>query len=316
MRFARPAWYAACAALLTIAVQAANSMAQSSAEASRSRSDSDEEAEPDEREQPVPAGCIRIGETVSCPETAAQAAAKLIAEGPRLPTSGDQRYFDVRGFLRDRWPLVADFEPEPNTRTYVDIVPYREQFINLRHVRIFLDREGQGGRRLFHGEIVLPADLAASGAVGVGDFSVVSRRLGPDGRMTRQRAPVRIFGFGAGPRAVGSVSVSDVTLARGADRIRIPPSRTVEFGFLLRNPFDLVQAELWRECGIICTGRVAALEVHQRSGRIGGFAPVRRRGTYRLNVRAWLSCPTPDFRQCADEAAWAAGQAGPLLVEE
>jgi hypothetical protein len=49
-------------------------------------------------------------------------------------------------------------------------------------------------------------------------------------------------------------------------------------------------------------------------GKRTGSLDVRKAGIYRLNVRAWLSCPTPDFSKCGDAGAWATGQSARVRV--
>ena len=307
--------------------------------------DGSDESEEEER-PPVPPGCIRIGDQVSCPRSEGEVAAELIAEGPQVSPPRDDRRYSVTGFIRDGWPVVVDFQPEPNTRTYLEIHLYDGGWLSLRDARIILDPNGQGGRQVFQGEIAFPRSAqAADRPVRVANIYLVSRRLRANGRMSRQRAPVQLFGLGAGPSALaadygdeeepeplekpneaetkqlnggsGSFSVADVILAEGSTNLQMPASRRVRVGYQyrLRQRFRLVSEDLWRLCGS-CGRPLSAQRRVDPRGRLSHEVWLERPGRYRLDVRAWVHCGSADFRQCADEAAWATGRAGPLLVTE
>ena len=252
---------------------------------------------------------------LEAPEVVAK---RLLATGPEAPARADAEMTTVRGFVRDGWPVVVDFEPEPGTRTQLVVAIYDgtlQSILTPRKVKLVMDADGSGGRQLFTGRIELPADLGGSdGSVGIADLNVVSRRLNAKGK-PKKIAPVRVFGIGAGPRAVGSISVTNVSFA-GSGAVKLAPGgKTVDYGFLLKQPFDLVSADLWRTCtAFLCRESMFSRQEKRISGGRTGTYKIAKQGVYRLTVRAWLSCAEPDFRKCADSAAWATGRSAPVTV--
>lgn len=291
----------------------------------QSDSDSPDEGErddPAQESEPVPPGCVRLFGEITCPEDEATAAATLLAEGPRPSSNATGDRFQVQGLVRDRWPVAVDFMPEPNSRTVLRVTLFRQGFFaSGPRVDLVLDNDGLSGRRLVVlDQIELPADRQASNEgrpIRVATFEVRSRQLRADGRVSSRRAPVQVFGIGVGPRAVGSLILTDVMLAEGAASLQMPQPGplSIEYGYRLRQSFLLVRADLWRHCGgILCPKLTAFSQLGNPSGTLRGLVQIRRPGTYRLSVRGWMDCNADDFRQCADEPAWTAGGAGPLLV--
>jgi hypothetical protein len=318
--FCLPMLASGIAVLLT--ADAAAGAAQDMLEARGPQSDSQSPAH-EQAEQPVPAGCIRISNQVVCPTEEPAAAAALLAQGPQPSSNASGDRFYVQGLMRDRWPVAVDFMPEPNTRTVLHVTLFRRGFFaSGPSIDLDLDRDGLSGRRLVVlRQVELPRDPEVSNEgrpVRVATFEVRSRRLRPDGRVSGHRAPVQVFGIGVGPRAVGSLTLTDVMLANGAASLPMPPPGplTIEYGYRLRNSFLLVRADLWRHCRSFGCPKLAAFsQLGNRSGIVHGYAQISRLGTYRLSVRAWMNCDAADFRQCADQPAWTAGGAGPLLVQ-
>lgn len=270
--------------------------------------------DPDDVARPLDPNCVAKG---VCMETVAAAAARLKADGPQAPAAAGADLRQVQGFVRDGWPVVVDFEPRAGSRTDLLVVLYEAVPARIffpRKVRIVMDEGGLGGRRLFTGRIDFPADAAAPGGrpVGVASYEVVSRRLKPNGKVSKKRAPVTVYGLGAGPKAVGSITLTDVTLGTGAPVLRLPASGRLSLGFRyhLKAAFDLVAQD------ISAGNKVETNRYTYVSGKRIGNLDIRKPGIYRLNVRAWLSCPTPDFSKCGDAGAWATGQSPRVRVDK
>jgi hypothetical protein len=247
-------------------------------------------------------------------------AGRLFRDGPGQSVPADRPLDNVQGFVRDGWPVVVDFEPEPGTRTDLRVSIYeRDRMYLPRRVRLIMDPSGRGGRQLFTGRLEMPPGLWPGRAVGIAQFEVISRRLDGAGRRTKERAPVEVYGIGAGPRAVGSISVTNVVFAPPSRSLRLPRKGGIAttYGYVLKQPFDLVAEDVWRSCKkVLCKELMSSKRV-PLSKQSGPTRPYRltRPGTYRLNVRAWLSCPNANFTLCGDGAAWAIGRSAPVLVE-
>jgi hypothetical protein len=216
------------------------------------------------------------------------------------------------------------------------------------------------------------ADRAGGPAVRIADYAIESYRLDGTGQFLREgdysvRAPVQIFGFGAGPRASSAQNVADMTGARpregrpntdgmfirtdftltteriayqsagsisiaevnlGPQVIHRPTANaavTARFSYVAKQEFYQIDADVWRECdGVACTATSAAETFTARPDsapdHITGawiIRPTTAPGLYDLYVRAWLHCngaPADAYHDCADEAAWAYGHAGPIQI--
>jgi hypothetical protein len=294
----------------------------SAASSSRANDESDQPELP-----PVPAGCIRVGKTVSCPTTEPEAAAALLTSGPDPYIASNQSSIVVNGFVRDGWPFVVDFSSMPQTQTMLRIYLFQERFFDpgLRVLSIPIDIEGSGKRQLFH----LPAmDLHSGKQVGEGQlrvarFEIESKYLKPDGKPSKKRAPVTIFGIGAGPAAVGSITVSDVSLGQAQSALQIPKPKNstvpVPIRYDLKRSFPLVAVRVRNDCKKIFCNSVAyaPTPASASSGLKTDSWPLSGKakpGGYRLFVSAWLTCQGAAFPNCMNDAAWAVGFSPILAV--
>jgi hypothetical protein len=271
---------------------------------------------------PLDPNCVAKG---VCMETVQAAAARLKADGPQAPSGVNADLRRVQGFVREGWPVVVDFEPARGTRTDLLVVLYEAipaRIFFPRKVRIVMDKGGLGGRRLFTGRIELPEDPSAprGAPVGVASYEVVSRRLKANGKVSRKRAPVTVYALGAGPKAVGSITLTDVTLGPGAQIVKLTKPGPLKLGYRyqLKAAFDLVAQDVARQCkGFGCSGvdTTRWSPPKPKNNVMSGEIPVTKPGIYRLNVRAWQSCPTLDFSKCGDAGAWATGQSARIRVD-
>lgn len=298
------------AVVLAGVVAAGDAAAAASFQSGREVFDQDEE---DDEDPPEPPTEIEIGEAPKV------VAARLLRDGPAFYVPADRPLTSVQGFVRDGWPVVVDFEPQPGTRTDLRVSIY-ESKLNFfpRRVRLIMDADGGRGRQTFTGRIEMPVDLRTGQPVGIAQFEVISRRLNAAGKRTREVVPVEVYGIGAGPRAVGSISVTDVVFAPPASSLRLPANGKVpaSYGYRLKQSFDLVSEDVTRSCKkFLCKETMLSNRLIRPVGPRGGNYRIGKAGTYRLNVRAWLSCPNADFDKCGDSAAWAIGRSPAVLVE-
>lgn len=247
-------------------------------------------------------------------------AGRLFRDGPGRAIPADRPLSSVQGFVRDGWPVVVDFEPQPGTRTDLRVSIYeRDRILFPRRVRLIMDPTGRGGRQLFKGNVEMPPGLWPDRAVGIAEFEIISRRLDGAGRRTKERVPVEVYGIGAGPRAVGSISVSKVVFAPPSRSVRLPKKGKLPttYTYFLAQGFDLVAEDVWRSCKkVLCKELMLSNRVTRKAGTQHRTYSLAKPGTYRLNVRAWLSCPNANFSLCGDDAAWAIGRSKPVLVEQ
>jgi hypothetical protein len=274
---------------------------------------------PDQSEKspaPTKPGCIRLfgKEVCGTPET--EVAANLIANGPSVSFGGDESNHSVQGFVRNGWPIVADFQPLPGSRTWLVVTLYDPAPLPIgRSIRLEMDHDGSTGRHYYKmPEVHLPdAGQTPDGksAVRVASFAIESRMLDANGKPRGPSVPVQLFGLGAGPRAVGSVSLNGVKMGP-AGSLKSGP---VPYRYLLEQPFDLVSADVWRYCTKFLCNHVAFSERRQLvSGPSSGSFQPKKAGTYRLYVRAWLHCENSNVAACGDGAAWAAGESEKVTI--
>jgi hypothetical protein len=291
-------------------------------------------------------------------------AARLFAEGPSLSPGNDARTFAIQGFVRSGWPVAVDFQPQPGTVTVLTVTPYGAppsgsparlirdaagRFLPPPGgLRMVIDPTGRSGRRLFIGRLDIAPAQGGDRPLAIATYTVESYRLGAKGKPSLKRAPVEIFGFGAGHEAVGAplaarapwrraaaalaaapaqsvaaaMSLTQVVLAGGAATLplpRRPAGAAVGYAYNMRRSFHLVAEDIWR----VCNGRVCQLAFSRRlpnptplgpqTGR-WTLLPTNSKGPYRLIVRAWQQCRSPDFTLCANQAAFSHGQSAAVGV--
>ncbi len=286
----------------------------------------------------VPPGCVKLFGSIQCGEEEPLLASRLLANGPQPETATDPLRPAVVSFVRNNWPFVIDFQAEPGTRTVLKVKLYHRRWIlpylENAYQQVLGEDEQAGERQVIKIEAIDLGDASVAtgaGEVRVARYDIRSYRLDGDTYRREQgklvRAPVKIFGIGAGPRAVGSITLRDVRF--GPASLQIPaagaPPAMTSFQYVLLRPYDVVSAGVERDCpGAGC--RWAGQALSPSAGSVGLSPPrqwpVRRNakpGLYRLQVRAWLNCqgstPAERFVDCGDEAAWASGFSDDIVVE-
>ena len=277
--------------------------------------------------------CIKLFGTQQCAPEEKEVAASLVRSGPAEISLDSPAKPSVTGFVRNHWPVVVDFRPEPGTMTVLKIRLYHRRFIiPFLEVadRKVIDFDSTGGRRV----AVVPAlDLAETTGGGtdsdlrVASYAIRSYRLKdgvPERRFGRLvRAPVEVFGIGAGPHAVGSLTLKNVIF--GPRQVRIPGQGQAPFiarySYLLERDYDLVTATLAR-CRQTCLEESKPLAAPPPThGLWTGNWLVNssaRPNDYAIVIRAWLNCggvsAADQLRACGDKAAWAFGRAKPVTL--
>jgi hypothetical protein len=249
-----------------------------------------------------------------------QKAAELLGGGPQVPTFANREVPAFTGFIRQGWPGVIDFQAPAGAEARVNI----DLLNGGGHASVMLPRTKDGRRIVYRFQLDVPD--AGGREVGVARY-VVRARVLPDDAPRWVDVPVQVFGFGAGPRAVGSVAINDMRYAPTAlQRPTGSAHATLAFDYRLENGFDLVAEDLWRDCKGI--GPFCNFSHPHRPFRALDGGPHRwawdidrkaKLGQYQLVVRAWQSCGAPAdpsvYKQCGDEAAWVVASAGPVFIQ-
>ena len=247
-----------------------------------------------------------------------QEAARLLDNGPDTPTFTSDRTPVLRGFFRQDWPGSIDYQAPPGAEVRIEI----DLAYGGGHATVRLPTSPDGRRIVHRFRLAVPG--SPGDEVAIARYEVRARVL-PDNATKWVDGPVLVFGFGAGPRAVGSVAINDIRFAptvlqrpSGGDRA------VLQFSYLLENPFDWVSEDLWRSCGgLFCN--LSHPRRPQRALEAGRHVwdwTVDKRaklGEYHLVVRAWQHCGAPDpaqYRQCGNETAWVVGSAGPVFIQQ
>jgi len=131
---------------------------------------------------------------------AAEARAHLLdKEGPQLPRVFNMSAFSVMGFVKGNWPVVFDYQLERDSLLIVVIAPEGMEPIIYR-------LNGKAGH--WQNRLSVPA--------GVGTNSVVAEytlRSLDDGVGQLGPAHLHVHGVAAGPKAVGSIGIDQVTFS-------------------------------------------------------------------------------------------------------
>jgi hypothetical protein len=155
---------------------------------------------------------------------------ELSKEGPQFPPSFTMSAVTVLGFARGNWPVVLDYEVYGPGLYLVSITaegvdPY-----------VYRLTPATVGRHLI--KIELPARFGMSPQPAT--FTI---RAATDGPGELQPVNFRVYGFGAGHRAVGSVAIDQVRF--GPAQVQ-PKKQDALYGFRARNPFTKMSAEFLR----------------------------------------------------------------------
>ena len=230
----------------------------------------------------------------------------LLENGPELPVSYPDGSFSVRGFTRDNWPIVLDFEPQPGTVTQLEVTVG-----NGRHATkqtIVLDPDGSRGRQLM--KIEMPpvgAPVPTPATYFVSSVPIAS--LDTDHPASVRATPLQIYGIGGGPHAVGSVAIEQVQFARASSGAR--------FSYFAKSEFSQARAQVqqFRRSGDrseivpIFDLRQSNLSIGRQVGAWPGTAagsPVPSHGAHRLQVTGWFT---------TDDRSWVAAIAPDLVIQ-
>jgi hypothetical protein len=205
---------------------------------------------------------------------------ELDLDGPRFAESQALGRFEAQGYVCAGWPIVVDLETRPGATTWLEI---RAEGLDEPLATMTIEGEGRRTR-------VLELPYWENEGVEVARFRIVSALVEPGKPPVAQ--PMRVYGFGAGPYAVGSTTL-DVT--------SFSPSRTsdaaqVNYSLLARRFYQYSVVEVLRlpPPGGNRLTRVLRKEMSPlpQGPSKGNWASLRGpqavpKGVYQLQVRAW-----------------------------
>jgi hypothetical protein len=158
----------------------------------------------------------------------------ILTDGPLLATAFNMSAFAVRGVVRGNWPLLIDFQQRSPGRARLQISardlpevftydltemcpPPRRCLIQMRlPAEIF-------------GEQLQPAVIAATAT---------------DPRGNQTQGDFDVYALGAGPRAVGSVAVDEVSF--GPPMIQVTKRQRALYRFYSHSDFSNTSVEFWK----------------------------------------------------------------------
>lgn len=208
---------------------------------------------------------------------------KILSEkGPQFPGAFSMSAITVMAFVKGNWPFVIEYEMRQPGIALLSIVadgvaPFIYQL------------DSRPGRQQF---IIRQLPARFGDQVRPATYSIRALSNGP-GEL--QPIYFRVFGLGAGPRAVGSVGIDQLRF--GPASIHPKLKQKAMFGFHSRSDFDKVTAEFMRAAGgqEIVTSVVDKEDIKE---------PVRRNsdilnkewnakkvapGPHMLQIRGWTS---------------------------
>jgi len=150
----------------------------------------------------------------------------LSEKGPQYPDLLHMSRFQVTGFVRGNWPLVVDYGTEAGTYAVLTIVAEGSAPVSAVLPTTLT------GRTLV--KLLLPASLGSS--LKIADFTIRATVSHSDQHLRY----FRVYGFGCGARAVGSVAIDQLKFSPGV--VTASHSET-QFGFHAHTSFDRVKAE-------------------------------------------------------------------------
>ncbi len=165
--------------------------------------------------------------TTWTPSQSERAVKKLSDNGPQFSAGIDMSHFRVTGLEKGGWPLVVDYEAEPGA--YVQMTVVTQDAPPATAVLAVLP---QPIRRLQL--LRLPEVFGSSLKPATFSIDATASATDPTPRY------LRIYGFGCGPRAVGSVAIDNLRF--GPQAVTASDLQT-HFGFHTHTMFDKMKAE-------------------------------------------------------------------------
>lgn len=161
------------------------------------------------------------------PSQSQRAVKKLSDNGPQFSAAIDMSHFRVTGLEKGGWPVVVDYDAEPGAYVQITVVTQ-----DAPPATAVLAAPAQTTRRL---QLLRLPDVFGS-SLKAATFSIDARASATDPTPRY----LRIYGFGCGRRAVGSVAIDNLRFGPEAVTASDPETH---FGFHTHTMFDKMKAE-------------------------------------------------------------------------
>jgi hypothetical protein len=166
--------------------------------------------------------CIECGE-----EKSVISAERLSADGPGIPKVIDMNGFTVQGLVGPSWPVVFDFAVGSAGAAHLDIITKK---------RIYELTIPNEPNRRGYAIVRLPADFVNKPETAIFQIQAIA----PVGSAKNATVPrMRVFGLGAGEKAVGSVAIDQLQFQPGS----IHTKESATYSFHAHSSFNGVRAE-------------------------------------------------------------------------
>jgi hypothetical protein len=145
-----------------------------------------------------------------------------------LPDEFKMSSMALMGLVQGNWPMVIDFEPGRAGEVQL--------YINARGAQEIFSlplNSGQTGRRLV--VLTLPPEL------GPEPQPAAIALIATDGTSNKTLIPLQVYAIGAGPRAVGSVSIDQILFS--PDTIHVSKGEKALYRFYSHSDFDNLSVE-------------------------------------------------------------------------
>jgi hypothetical protein len=153
---------------------------------------------------------------------------KLAHKGPQFPKEFDMSGFAIKGLVRANWPVVLDFMIDSPGSVQIDIIAKDKH----RFQATMTDAPNHRGYQIIH----LPATFDAKLQTAIYRITSI-----PAAGANTPAPRLRLYGLGAGEKAVGSVAIE--VLKFGPSPIHLPKEQA-EYGFYSHSAFDDARADV------------------------------------------------------------------------
>lgn len=206
---------------------------------------------------------------------------KLSDNGPQFSADIDMSHFRVTGLEKGGWPLVVDYEAEPGAYVQITVVTQ-----DAPPATAVLAVPLQATRRL---QLLRLPDVFGSG-LKAATFSIDATASATDPTPRY----LRIYGFGCGPRAVGSVAIDNLRFGPQAVAAADPETH---FGFHTHTMFDKMKAEFIQVAFIDNTMQGQEFDNKKIDRRVAEGESINDRwsakkaktGPIQFRVRGWMT---------------------------
>lgn len=232
---------------------------------------------------------IDLGRMLNQPHTA-DLVTDWLAAGPGFDARYSNSCMPIRCLVKGGWPMVVDYSPDGQSITTIEL------HVQGQAKPIIYELRNNRGRHLMMFE--LPASLGSSSRAAVMLVRSVRNKAGETGP-----GQARIYGLGAGPRAVGSVAIQQVDFRPPS--IRRSAQQQASYSFLSKSDFNHFSVGVLRIDGVdgqikVDLAREFSFAGGISRGTVFGRVPERfwdgtdarneaSVGSHIIQVRAWMS---------------------------